>query len=154
MSKGMTRNIKRTVLLVEDDPEDQTLTRRAFRKTLLPIDLRIVSDGQEALDYLLHQGEYSDHHRAPHPALVLLDLNMPNVDGQSVLKRIRAHPDLRCLPLVVLTTSNQQVDIRRSYDLGCNSYIVKPVEMDDFVRTQKKLESYWFDIVTLPISNN
>ena len=151
MSSATARKLKpAVVLLVEDEPEDQALTRRAFQKGVFRVDLRIVSDGQEAMDYLLRKGEYEDPERAPRPDLVLLDLNMPNLDGQEVLKRVRAHPDLQRLPVVVLTTSNQEADVLRSYDLGCNAFITKPLEMDAFVRAIEKLKCYWFELVTRP----
>ncbi len=138
------------VLLVEDDPEDQALTKRAFGKAVFRADLRIVSDGQEAMDYLLGKGKFSAPQSAPKPNLILLDLNMPNLDGPEVLKRVRAHPDLRRIPIVVLTTSNHEEDVLRSYDSGCNSFITKPLEMDAFINVLSHLEDYWFDLATLP----
>jgi CheY-like chemotaxis protein len=151
MSNAIARKLKTAVvLLVEDDPEDQALTRRAFQKGVFQADLRIVSDGQEAMAYLQRTGTYSTSQSAPRPDLVLLDLNMPNVDGPEVLRRVRANPDLQRIPIVVLTTSNHEADVRRSYDLGCNSFITKPLEMDAFIGILKQLESYWFKLVTLP----
>jgi len=138
------------VLLVDDDMEDQALTRRAFQKSAIRADLQIVSDGQQAMHYLLREGEYADPARAPRPDLVLLDLNMPNVDGHGVLKRMRSDFDLKGIPVVVLTTSNQPDDVQRCYDLGCNSFITKPSNIAEFVRVVEKLESYWFELVTLP----
>lgn len=138
------------ILLVEDDPEDQRLTQRAFRSSKLRNTLYIVSDGEQALDYLYQRGRFADPAASPRPDLILLDLNMPRIDGRTVLKRIKEDPDLRRIPVVVLTTSSQEEDIVRSYDLGVNSYITKPVEMSGFVRAIRGLEHYWFKLVVLP----
>jgi len=138
------------VLLVEDDLEDQALTRRAFQKSAFQAELKIVSDGQQALDYLLQEGAYADPVHAPRPDLVLLDLNMPNVDGHGVLERMRSHIDLQGIPVVVLTTSDQPRDVQRCYEMGCNSFITKPSDISAFVNVLEQLECYWFDLVTLP----
>lgn len=140
------------ILLAEDDPGDQELTRRALAEDVVRTDLRIVKDGQEALDYLLREGEYSDPATSPRPDLILLDLNMPRVDGKQVLKRLKAYPDLDHIPLVVMTTSTQEEDILRSYDLGCNSFVQKPVDINRFVNAVRELGHYWFELVTLPPS--
>ena len=139
-----------TILLAEDDPGDQELTRRALQDDLVRADLRMVEDGEEALEYLRREGAYSDPESSPRPDLILLDLNMPRMNGRELLKILKDDPDLCRLPVVVLTTSEQEADILRSYDLGCNSYIQKPVEMDQFVVAVQKLGQYWFDVVTLP----
>ena len=139
-----------TILLAEDDPGDQELTRRALRDDLVRTDLRVVEDGEEALEYLRREGAYADPTNSPRPELILLDLNMPRMNGRELLKILKANPDLCRIPVVVLTTSEQEADILRSYDLGCNSYIQKPVEMDQFVVAVQKLGQYWFDVVTLP----
>jgi CheY-like chemotaxis protein len=138
------------VLLVEDDPGDQELTRRALHNDIIRTDLRIVSDGEEAMEYLHQEDRYLDSGGAPRPDLVLLDLNMPLLDGRGVLKRMRASETLKSIPVVILTTSKQEEDIVRSYKLGCNSFITKPVEMSAFVEVVKELGSYWFELVTLP----
>jgi CheY-like chemotaxis protein len=138
------------VLLVDDDPGDQELTRRALQEDAMKIDLHVANNGEEAMDYLLHCGEWSDPALSPRPDLVLLDLNMPRVDGRQVLERMRAHEKLKSIPVVVLTTSQQETDIVRSYDLGCNSFIVKPVGMEAFLKTIRELGSYWLELVTLP----
>ena len=140
------------VLLVEDDPGDQELTRRALRESELDVDLRVVSDGEEAMDYLLYRGRYTDRTCAPRPDLVLLDLNMPKLDGRQVLKRMKEAPDLRTIPVVVLTTSQQESDIVGSYDLGCSSLVTKPMEIDSFVECIRQLCAYWFGLVALPSS--
>ena len=138
------------ILLVEDDPGDQELTRRALTEGVFRADLRIVSDGEEALDYLHRRGAYADSDDAPLPDLILLDLNMPKLDGKDVLRAVKSHVTLRSLPVVVLTTSQQEADVFRSYDLGCNSFISKPVVADAFVDVIRELGSYWFELVTLP----
>ncbi len=138
------------VLLVDDDPGDQELTRRALTGGMFRVDLRVVSDGEAAIEYLSRVGRHAGSGQSPVPDLVLLDLNMPKLDGREVLKSIKGTAALRHIPVVVLTTSQQEADIVRSYDLGCNAFITKPVEVDDFVHAIRELESYWFELVTLP----
>ena len=138
------------ILLAEDDPGDQELTRRALEEDVLRVDLRIVSDGDEALDYLFQRGAFADKLAAPRPDLMLLDLNMPKRNGREVLQVLKASPDLCRIPVVVLTTSQQEADIISTYDLGCNSYVQKPVDLDQFIDVVRKLGNYWFEIVTLP----
>jgi CheY-like chemotaxis protein len=140
------------ILLVEDDPGDQELTLRAFEESKLKNELHIVEDGEEAINYLLRQGKYADPASSPKPDLILLDLNLPKMDGRQVLERIRQEPELRRMAVVVLTTSRQEQDIIRSYDLGCNSFITKPVDMVQFAKVIESLEQYWFQIVLLPPS--
>lgn len=140
------------VLLVEDDPGDQELTRRALQEDVLRMDLRIVSDGAEALDYLLRRGQYQAPESSPRPELILLDLNMPKINGRQVLERMKGHPVLKHIPVVVLTTSNQEEDILRSYDLGCNSFVTKPVALEAFLSAVRELGHYWFELVALPSS--
>jgi CheY-like chemotaxis protein len=145
------RNTKRAVvLLAEDDPGDQELTRRALQEDVVRTTLYVVSDGEEAMDFLLRRGDYDNPAAAPRPDLLLLDLNMPKLDGRQVLQQIRRDEGLRRLPVVVLTTSKQEEDIIRSYELGCNSFITKPVGVEAFMRTVRELGSYWFELVTLP----
>ena len=138
------------ILLAEDDRGDQELTRRALEEGKIRNDLRIVEDGEEALAYLFRRGKYKDPATSPRPDLLLLDLNLPRVDGRQVLERVRADSKLRRMAVVVLTTSRQEEDILRSYELGCNSFITKPVGMDQFIRVIQALEEYWFQIVVLP----
>ena len=138
------------ILLVEDDRGDQELTRRALEAGKIRNDLRIVEDGEEALAYLFRRGKYKDPASSPRPDLLLLDLNLPRVDGREVLERVRADSKLRRMAVVVLTTSRQEEDILRSYELGCNSFITKPVAMDQFIQLIQALEEYWFQIVVLP----
>lgn len=138
------------VLLVDDDPGDQELTRRSLSHSSLKVDLRIVGDGEQAIEYLFRRGEFEDAQTSPRPDLVLLDLNMPKKNGREVLAEIQQDKELSRIPVVVLTTSQQEADILRSYDLGCNSYIQKPVDLDQFVDSVRKLGSYWLQVVTLP----
>lgn len=149
-SKSGNPNKRATILLVEDDPGDQELTRRALKHDSLNVDLRVVNDGEEALDYLFRRGDYQDPGSSPTPELILLDLNMPKKNGREVLTELREHERVSRIPVVVLTTSEQEADILRSYDLGCNSYIQKPVEIDQFITSVRRLGTYWFDVVTLP----
>ncbi len=138
------------ILLVEDDPDDQELTKRALRSSKLLNTLKIVNDGEQALDYLYQRGDFAGPDTAPRPELILLDLNMPKLDGRSVLTRIKQDPELRSIPVVILTTSSREEDVARSYHLGVNSYITKPVRMEGFIRAIQDLEHYWFDLVVLP----
>jgi CheY-like chemotaxis protein len=139
-----------TILLVEDDRGDQELTRRALGEGKIRNELRIVEDGEEALAYLFRRGKYEDPTTSPRPDLLLLDLNLPRVDGREVLEQIRADSKLRRMAVVVLTTSRQEEDILRSYELGCNSFIPKPVDLNQFMQVIQALEKYWFQIVVLP----
>jgi len=138
------------ILVADDDPEDCMLVQDALEESRLANDLRFVSDGEELLDYLHHRGQYADPASAPRPGLVLLDLNMPRKDGRETLREIKSDPALRQIPIVVLTTSEAEEDIFRSYDLGVNSYITKPVTFESLVQVMKTLGKYWFEIVELP----
>ena len=111
-----------------------------------------MQDGYEAMDYLLRRGVHQDSSLAPRPDLILLDLNLPRVNGRQVLERLKQHPELDRIPTIVLTTSNQEQDILASYDLGCNSFIQKPVDMGQFLEVVRKLGHYWFELVVLPSS--
>lgn len=144
------RSQRAVILLAEDDPGDQELTRRSLQGDLLRTDLRIVNDGEEALDYLFRRGRYSDAEISPVPDLVMLDLNMPRVDGKQVLETIRGCPTLYRIPVIILTTSSEERDIVRSYDLGCSSFLEKPVEVEAFMAAIRALRRYWFELVTLP----
>ncbi|QEF98247.1 Response regulator rcp1 [Stieleria maiorica] len=141
------------ILLVEDDPGDQELTRRALKHESFNVDLRIAGDGEQAMDYLRREGAFADPESSPTPDLILLDLNMPKRNGREVLGDLQADETLSRIPVVVLTTSEQEADILRSYDLGCNSYIQKPVDIDQFTESVRRLGSYWFGVVTLPTPN-
>jgi CheY-like chemotaxis protein len=138
-----------TILCAEDDADYRLLTKRALRQSRLINDLRFVEDGQELLDYLRRRDKYTDPASSPKPGLILLDLNMPRKDGREALREIKNDPDLRNIPVVVLTTSNAEEDVVRSYDLGANSYIRKPVDMSGLVDVMSTLGHYWFEIVQL-----
>jgi len=138
------------ILLVEDDPGDQELTRRALGEAKIRNELYIVEDGEEALDFLNHRGIYEALETSPVPDLILLDLNLPGMDGKELLKNIRKNPDLKRLVVIALTTSREEEDIFSSYEAGVNSYINKPVNPKDFIELVKVLDTYWFQIVLLP----
>lgn len=139
-----------TILMADDDPDDRKLTQEALEEGRLINDIRFVEHGEELLEYLRRQGKYAPPAEAPRPGLILLDLNMPRKDGRAVLKDIKSDPALRTIPVVVLTTSKADEDVYRSYDLGVNSYIVKPVTFEALVDILQTLGKYWFEIVELP----
>jgi CheY-like chemotaxis protein len=136
--------------MADDDPEDCLLAREALEESRLVNQFMTVGDGEELLEYLQHRGRYADPEAAPRPGLILLDLNMPRMDGREALAAIKADSRLRSIPIVVLTTSKAEEDVLRSYDLGANSYITKPVTFDSMVDVAKTLTQYWFSIVELP----
>ena len=138
-----------TILMADDDEDDRLMAQEALQEARLANDLHFVVDGVELMDYLCHRGAY-DNSNAPRPGLILLDLNMPRKDGREALKEIKSDPDLRQIPIVVLTTSKADEDIYRSYNLGVNSYITKPVSFEGLVDVMKALSMYWFQIVKLP----
>jgi len=142
-----------TILMADDDEDDRMMTREALEEAKLANDIRFVVDGEELLDYLYRRGDYADPEKAPRPGLILLDLNMPRKDGREALREIKADPDLRQIPIVVLTTSKVEEDIYRSYDLGVNSFITKPVSFEGLVFVITTLAQYWFQIVQLPPQN-
>ena len=143
-----------TILVAEDDPDDRRVVRdalaEALERTSIKKDLRFVEDGEELMDYLHHRAKYKECSSAPRPCLILLDLNMPRKDGREALKEIKGEPDLRQIPVVVLTTSHAEEDIRQTYDLGVNSYVTKPTRFEGFVEIIRMLEKYWFETVELP----
>jgi CheY-like chemotaxis protein len=139
-----------TILMAEDDEDDRLMTKEALRKARLANDLRFVVDGVDLMDYLHRRGKYADPANSPRPGLILLDLNMPRKDGREALKEIKSDPKLRQIPIVVLTTSKTEEDIYRSYDLGVNSYITKPVSFEGLVDIVITLTRYWLKIVELP----
>jgi CheY-like chemotaxis protein len=143
-----------TLLVAEDDPDDRVLLKDALAENELAVDLRFVGDGEELMEYLYQRGRYSEPASAPRPGLILLDLNMPRMDGREVLKAIDADPSLRRIPIVVLTTSRAEEDIEHSYGLGANSYITKPVTFGELVEMTQALGRYWFDIVALPVKSH
>lgn len=131
------------ILLIEDNPDDVELTRRALSRSNVANELVVVTDGAEALDYLFARGEYATRDMRVTPQVVLLDLKLPKVDGLEVLRRIRSDERTRLLPVVILTSSNQENDIKDSYELGANSYVRKPVDFEQFVEATTTLGLYW-----------
>lgn len=134
-------------LLIEDNPGDVRLTREALAESKLRNNLNVVSDGMEALAFLRRQGKYAD---APRPDVILLDLNLPKKDGREVLAEIKSDPELKRIPVVVISSSEAEADILRSYDLHVNCYVTKPVNLDQFIKVVQSVESFWLTIVKLP----
>ena len=134
------------ILLVEDNPNDVEITVRALKKGQVRNELTVARDGQEALDILFGSGNGS----VPRPGLILLDLNLPKVDGREVLEKIKADPKLRRIPVIVLTASTREKDIGRTYELGVNTFISKPVRFEDFIKVVTTIKEYWIIIATLP----
>lgn len=135
------------ILLVEDNPGDIRLTKEALKEAKVGNQLSVVEDGVEAMAFLRRQGEYADAQR---PDLILLDLNLPKKDGREVLEEIKQDPELKRIPVVVLTTSRAEEDILRSYNLHANCYVTKPVDLDQFITIVKSIEDFWLTIVRLP----
>lgn len=135
-------NQLKRILLVEDSPKDVTLTLAAFEETLLANEVVVVSDGQQALDFLRRQGEFAQRSDG-NPAVVLLDLKLPKVNGLEVLEQVKQDPELKSIPIVMLTSSREESDLARSYGLGVNAYVVKPVAFPDFVTALKELGLFW-----------
>jgi CheY-like chemotaxis protein len=131
------------ILLAEDDPNDVLLIQRAFQRSHVANPLQVVRDGEEALAYLSGQGPFADRERHPLPVLMLMDLKMPRKSGLEVLEWVRQQPGLKRLPITVLTSSNQSPDINRAYELGANSYLVKPAGFDSLLELVKNLDMYW-----------
>lgn len=147
----MSKNLRPiTVLYADDDPEDRMLVKEAWQESRLANELHFVEDGEELLDYLHRRGKYERLADAPLPGMILLDLNMPRMDGREALAHLKADPRLRLIPTVVLTTSKAEEDIFRAYDLGVNSFIVKPVTFQSLVDLTLAFGRYWFEIVELP----
>ena len=138
------------ILLADDDAEDRMLARDALEENRLANNLDCVEDGEDLLNYLHRRGKYTELEEKPLPGLILLDLNMPKKDGREALQEIKADPDLKRIPVVVLTTSKAEEDVLKTYDLGVSGFITKPVSFDGLVETMKALAKYWFDIVELP----
>jgi CheY-like chemotaxis protein len=135
------------IVMADDDDEDRVATRDGLERNRLANDFRTVNDGEELMRFLHREGEYAS---APRPGLILLDLNMPRKSGHEALREIKSDPELRSIPVVVLTTSSHEEDILRSYDSGANSYITKPVTFDALVRILGTLGQYWVQVVELP----
>jgi CheY-like chemotaxis protein len=141
---------KITVLIAEDDEDDRLLIEEALEENNLLNNLYFVENGEELMDYLYHRGAYTDQSLFPRPNIILLDLNMPKKDGREALKEIKEDPYLKSIPIIVLTTSKAEEDILKSYDLGVNSFISKPVNFDSLVNIMETFSRYWFEIVQLP----
>ena len=139
------------ILMADDDEEDREMTRDALESSHLANEMRFVVDGQDLIDYLKHSGAYaSNPSDAPRPGIILLDLNMPKKDGREALAEMKADPSLRSIPVVVLTTSKDEEDVFRSYDLGVSSFITKPVTFAGLVEVMRTWQRYWFELVELP----
>jgi len=135
------------ILLIEDNPGDVDLTREALEESKIKNNLNVAMDGQQALDFLYKKGEFSD---SPTPDLILLDLNLPNIDGREVLANIKKHKDLRRIPVVILTSSKAEEDIIKAYNLHANCYVQKPLDFKSFTEIVKQIDSFWLGIVVLP----
>jgi CheY-like chemotaxis protein len=138
------------ILLVEDNPADIKITQRALRESGVPVQLLVVRDGQEAIEYLLRQGAHATDAAWRSPDLILLDLNLPRLTGREVLDRVRATPHLRAVPVVVLTTSRRQEDVHQLYAAGANTYIEKPHDFARFIEVLRTIQRYWLETAVLP----
>ena len=147
MDKALTENVP--VLLVEDDEDDVRLTQRAFEKGQITNPLYVVKDGEEAMEFLEHRGRYADRKGSPEPGIILLDLNMPRMNGREVLKQIKHNESLRHIPVVILTTSDQETDVLECYEEGANTFITKPVEFNNFLDAVLTTGKYWLSIARL-----
>jgi CheY-like chemotaxis protein len=136
--------------MAEDDADDRLLTRQAFAEARFASRLVCVDDGQELLDYLQHKGNFAAEGASPRPGIILLDLNMPRMDGREALRRIKSDPESRRIPVIVLTTSKAEEDIFRSYDLGASGFVTKPVTFESLVEAVRVIGQYWFQLVELP----
>jgi CheY-like chemotaxis protein len=139
-----------TILIADDDPEDRMLIQVALKKAKLATDIRWVENGEELLDYLYQRERYAEPNDAPRPDLVLLDLNMPRKNGFEALKEIKASPALRTIPIIILTTTQADTEIYRSYDLGASAFITKPVSFEGLVNAMQVLGTFWTEVVKLP----
>ena len=138
------------ILMADDDADDRMLTRDALEESRVLNELRFVEDGEELMEYLTRKGKYANAADSPRPGLILLDLNMPKKDGREALKEIKSDPNLRRIPVVIMTTSKAEEDIFRSYDFGASSFITKPVTFDRLVELMRTLGEYWVEFVELP----
>ena len=139
-----------TILVADDDADDRLMIKEALDEARLANGIEFVEDGVDLMDYLQRRGKFADRSGTSNPDLLLLDLNMPRKDGREALEEIRANPDLKRIPVIILTTSAAEEDIAKTYNLGASSFITKPVSFDDLVRTMKTMTDYWLQIVTLP----
>ncbi len=139
-----------TILMVEDSDDDFFAAKRAFQKAGLNNPIRRCATGDEAIDYLFRRGPFSNAALAPLPGIILLDLNLPGLDGREVLRQVKTNPSLRRIPMIILTTSNSEKDVEQCYADGANSYVQKPVDIQGFVMAIIKLKDFWFEIAILP----
>jgi len=146
----MTDQHEVTILVAEDDPDDRLLIDDALSESRLCNKIRFAHDGEELMQYLRNEGKFADEIENPRPGLILLDLNMPKMDGREALSEIKKDADLRRIPVVILTTSKAEEDVLKTYDLGVSSFITKPVSFEDFVDVMQTIGKYWFKIVHLP----
>ncbi len=146
----MVRNRNQTILIVEDNPEDYEASVRAFKKSGISNNLKHCTNGKAALDYLFRQGDYANPDTSPRPGIILLDLNLPKVDGRKVLSELKSCDDLKRIPVVVFTTSTDERDIEYCYGIGANTYIEKPVDITGFFDAIARLKDYWIEIAVLP----
>lgn len=145
VTKSLPKHIE--ILLIEDSPADVLLTREAFEESRILNTIHVAEDGVQAMDFLHRQGAYAS---VPRPDLILLDLNLPRKNGREVLAEIKADPELKKIPIVVLTTSSAEEDVLKAYDLNANCYVVKPVGFDNFMQAMQSIRHFWFSVVTLP----
>jgi CheY-like chemotaxis protein len=138
------------ILIADDDEDDRMFTKEAFDENFKEKEIRFVNDGIDLLDYLRRRNQYSDPASSPRPSIILLDLNMPKMDGREALREIKSDPKLRTIPVVILTTSKAEQDVLKTYDMGVNCFITKPVSFTAFVEVTRTIGHYWFDIVKLP----
>ena len=147
MSTSDEKSRQIEILLVEDNPGDARLTQEAMRAAKMNNVLHVVEDGEQAMEFLRRRSRFKD---APRPDLILLDLNLPKKDGRAVLAEVKADPDLRRIPVVVLTTSRSEEDVMQAYDMHANAYVTKPVNLDQFMRIVALIDEFWLKVVTLP----
>jgi two-component system, response regulator len=145
---------KKIILLVEDNPDDEELTRRALKANNIKNSVVVARNGVEAIDYIFGTGQYEGRDVRDQPSVVLLDLKLPKIDGLGVLKRIRADERMRTLPVVILTSSGEEQDLISGYRLGCNSYVRKPVDFDQFLKAARQLGLYWLLLNETPTARN
>jgi len=138
------------VLMADDDDDDRLLVKDAMIECKAEVDIRFVANGEELMDYLLRRNQYGDPAKAPRPKLILLDLNMPKKDGREAVEEIKKNNELRQIPIVILTTSSAETDVRRTYDLGVNSFVCKPASFDALVDKMRTVCAYWLEVVQLP----
>ncbi len=150
MENFMERSNEQIIMCIEDSPEDFEVIKRAFKKVGLINPIIHFDEGDNALDYLFLRGDYSDPDKSRRPNMILLDLNLPGIDGHQILVEIKQDKILKKIPIIVLTTSSDERDIEKCFQVGANSYIVKPVSFDGFVDAIKKLKDYWFTISIIP----